>query len=181
MSKRQDTQPPPNASRSDPLPSGLSRALDNTGRGRNSSATPVPQFASPTPRREFSRQIDNMNNPNHSRVGSSNIGSNRTFASPAGSPESSVRSGETNTSRPRGQELKMGSGDNSVVTQNSPSLHRGANRNTSVYQSSGTSRSQRNVSPYNTGTPGSCHELTNPSRPVPETPHQMFRHCSLTL
>jgi hypothetical protein len=56
MSYRQPSTP------SDPPhPSGLIRAVNDTGRTRGSSATPAPAVVSPRPNRGYQAQIDQMN------------------------------------------------------------------------------------------------------------------------
>jgi hypothetical protein len=48
-----------------PHPSGLIRAVNNTGRTRGSSATPTPSVVSPTPNRGYQAQIERMNKASH--------------------------------------------------------------------------------------------------------------------
>ncbi|KAH7342835.1 hypothetical protein BKA65DRAFT_478708 [Rhexocercosporidium sp. MPI-PUGE-AT-0058] len=89
---------------SEPHPSGLIRAVLETGRTRGSSATPVPalEVVSPSPQRPLQPYIDNMDNATRSFNGSTGARSDRNSqqVSPASSARS-ARSGQSIHSHPQ--------------------------------------------------------------------------------
>jgi hypothetical protein len=70
-----------------PHPSGLIRAVNDTGRTRGSSATPAPAVVSPRPNRGYQAQIDQMN-----RISNHQGNRNNQNASPSNTVQSTSSS-----------------------------------------------------------------------------------------